>query len=328
MAYANGQIPLSALTALSTGGHLLAPAAAAFEQWRIEAAKAGFDMRPTTVGDAYRNLDRQISVFNQRYEMRASPYVGPYNDVRYWRGVRYVRMRGAAAAVPGTSNHGKGLAVDIKNAGPFGGAYHAWMSRTGPRLGFTNVEGRLVNEPWHWVHSGVWTVNNPIGGNGGIITNPTVPNLPDPLEDDLSYANDAPLRERFDQIVAWMDKRFNDLANHSNGNRNQLADHVTANAKTTRSAIASVQESVDDIASRVNWANRPDGTPYLIASQGDVDMILAAVRESQGGATAAPVQVDATALADALVRVVGPQLAAEVKDALTGLSISGKITKN
>lgn len=208
MAYANGQIPLSALTALSTGGHMLAPAAAAFEQWRIAAAKAGFDMRPTTVGDAYRNLARQINVFSQRYEPRAYPYVGPYKDVRYWKGVRYVRMRGAAAAVPGTSNHGKGLAVDIKNAGPFGGAYHAWMSRTGPKLGFTNTEGRSVNEPWHWVHSGAWTVNNPIGGNGAIITNPTVPNLPDPLESYLMSAEAVERLTRIEKIVTENQRRI------------------------------------------------------------------------------------------------------------------------
>ena len=154
MAHVNGLIPTSALTALSVGGHLLATPARAFEEWRRQAAAAGRTLTITSVADAYRPLAVQERVFLQRYIPQATGG-GIYGDVRHYKGVRYVRRHGAAAAVPGTSNHGRGLAIDVANAGPFGGAFHDWMLKTGPELGWSNVEGRSVNEPWHWVHDSV-----------------------------------------------------------------------------------------------------------------------------------------------------------------------------
>ena len=213
MAYANGQIPLTALTPLSVGGHLLAPAAAAFETWRNQARAAGYNLTITSVGDAYRNYQRQMNVFRERYEMRPFPNVGPYGDVR---------MRGAAAAVPGTSNHGKGVAVDISNVGGFGSRFYSWLSATGPKLGFTNTEGRIVNEAWHWVHNGTWTVNNPIGGGGGIITNPNIPNVPNPLEDELSAKAEAEI-SRILQIAENLDVSINNAAT---GQVRKAADRI------------------------------------------------------------------------------------------------------
>lgn len=154
MAHVNGQIPASALTPLSVGGHLLSAPAAAFEEWRRQAAKAGRVLTITSAADAYRVLAVQERVFLQRYIPQATGG-GIYGDIRWYRNVRYVRRHGAAAAVPGTSNHGRGLAIDVANAGPFGGAFHDWMLSTGPALGWSNTEGRSVGEPWHWVHDGI-----------------------------------------------------------------------------------------------------------------------------------------------------------------------------
>lgn len=154
MAHINGQIPASALTPLSIGGHLLAVPARAFEEWRRQAAKVGRVLTITSTADAYRVLALQERVFLQRYIPQATGG-GIYGDVRHYKGVRYVRRHGAAAAVPGTSNHGRGLAIDVANAGPFGGEFHDWLLATGPALGWSNTEGRSVGEPWHWVHNGV-----------------------------------------------------------------------------------------------------------------------------------------------------------------------------
>lgn len=173
--YPNGQIPTRALTGLSVGGYLLSGVAASFEVWRSQAAAAGYTLTITSAGDAYRSLDRQIAVFLQRYIPQATGG-GIYGDVRWYRNVRYVRRHGAAAAVPGTSNHGKGLAVDIANAGPFGGPFHDWLLATGPALGFTNTEGRSVHEPWHWVHDGV--------------TRPTLPNTATTQEEDDMFTSE------------------------------------------------------------------------------------------------------------------------------------------
>lgn len=192
MALANGAIPTSALTGLSVGGHLLAVPARAFEEWRRQAAAAGRTLTITSIADAYRALAVQERVFLQRYIPQATGG-GIYGDVRWYRNVRYVRRHGAAAAVPGTSNHGRGLAVDIANAGPFGGPFHDWLLATGPALGWSNAEGRSVNEPWHWVHDGATLAGSSAGvstglAGGGTITLPTIAapvEVPDVQEDDM-----------------------------------------------------------------------------------------------------------------------------------------------
>lgn len=179
MAHLNGLIPASALTALSVGGHLLAVPARAFEEWRRRAAAAGRVLTITSVADAYRVLAVQERVFLQRYIPQATGG-GIYGDVRWYRGVRYVRRHGAAAAIPGTSNHGRGLAVDIANAGRFGGAFHDWMLATGPELGWSNTEGRSVGEPWHWVHDGVTLAGSGAGVSTGLKPAPPITIAPIP----------------------------------------------------------------------------------------------------------------------------------------------------
>jgi LAS superfamily LD-carboxypeptidase LdcB len=51
---------------------------------------------------------------------------------------------GGLAAVPGTSNHGWGLAVDVDT--DQAGAQQ-WMQANGHRFGFVEAVRR---EPWHW----------------------------------------------------------------------------------------------------------------------------------------------------------------------------------
>lgn len=193
MAYLNGQIPASELIPLSTGGTLVAPVAAAFEELRIRADRAGHVIALTSVGDAYRSLTRQILVFRERYTQNSNTsFVGPYGDVRWWdsngNGIkeRWVRVSGASAAVPGTSNHGWGRAVDISGTGGFSGRLYQWLAANGPALGWSNTEGRGEGESWHWVHPGAWVVSNPIG-SGGAITIPTLPGAPAPIspEEDM-----------------------------------------------------------------------------------------------------------------------------------------------
>ena len=53
------------------------------------------------------------------------------------------------AAVPGTSNHGWGIAVDI----PFPRA-QAWLMRNGERYGWSHDEGARVGEIWHYRYVG------------------------------------------------------------------------------------------------------------------------------------------------------------------------------
>lgn len=157
--HANGKIPLKDMTALSVGGYLLAPSAYNFELWRALAKEEGYNLTITSVGDAYRDYERQKRVFLERYTPQKTGS-GRYGDVRWWNNVRYVRFTGAAAAVPGTSNHGWGTTIDVADAGPFGGKFHNWMLETGPAFGWSNDEGRSVGEPWHMVNSNIITVGS------------------------------------------------------------------------------------------------------------------------------------------------------------------------
>lgn len=103
-----------------------------------------------------RTLAEQERFFFERYEQRAAPYVGPFSDVRWYKGRRYVRLRGASAAIPGTSNHGWGLAVDVTDYGGVGAFDYPRRASTFPilaRHGWTDTEGRgVIQEPWHLVY--------------------------------------------------------------------------------------------------------------------------------------------------------------------------------
>lgn len=150
--FPNGMIPADAMTALSVGGFLLPAAAQNFESWKAVARNAGWNLTITSPADAFRTYAIQERIFRERYT--TFPLWG--RPTKRWQNKTWYLLPGkATAAVPGTSNHGKGLAVDIKNAGGFGGAYYGWMASTGPAFGWSNAEGRSINEPWHWVNDNV-----------------------------------------------------------------------------------------------------------------------------------------------------------------------------
>ncbi|MGE5830768.1 MAG: D-alanyl-D-alanine carboxypeptidase family protein, partial [Micromonosporaceae bacterium] len=111
---------LSAELLLSTPGlgggptvRLVEPAA---RSWRAMAAAAladGITLRATSSADSYRTLAQQIQTFKSRYTrefLAGRPF-------RRWQGHKWFqRPNTAVAAVPGTSNHGLGLAVDVAGA--------------------------------------------------------------------------------------------------------------------------------------------------------------------------------------------------------------------
>lgn len=178
--YANGQIPTSAMTGLSVGGFLLPAAASNFELWRAHAAQDGFNLTITSAADAFRTYATQERIFRERY---TTTYL-PGRPTKVWQNKTWwLRPGQATAAVPGTSNHGKGLAVDIRNAGSFNGSFYKWMSQTGPAYGFSNAEGRSINEPWHWVSDNI--ARGAIGAIATAVTN-SVDTPTSPLEDDMA----------------------------------------------------------------------------------------------------------------------------------------------
>lgn len=117
--YGNGRIPLEMLTPIGIGGHrLYAPAAQAFMSMRAAAAAEGIDIGIT---DSYRTYDQQVDLAARK---------GLYSQ-------------GGYAAVPGTSKHGWGMAIDID----VDAAGQAWMRANAGRFGFVE---NVPREPWHW----------------------------------------------------------------------------------------------------------------------------------------------------------------------------------
>lgn len=329
--YSNGQIPTGVLTALVTapGQRLEATAA---RQWDALARSVLnlYGWMPLLT-DSYRPYAVQERIFRERYTTTYTEYAKGKVDRRVWQGKSWYRRPGtAAAAVPGTSNHGWGKAVDASALGGFGGARYAQLAGIAARFGYSNAAGRTIDEPWHWEFTGAFTVSNPIT-NGGSVNVPSIPGAPAPLdpEDDMTPDQDKALA-RLLQIGEALDKYI-----LSPTGRGRQADDLTLgvlpNRKDANGAPRRVLDTGDgdvlaeilrdtnaaarEIHDRVNWANYPDGRPMKIAVQGDIDLILRAVAGLEPAGTLEAVDIERLAellhtnLGDAVV----DRLAARLK---------------
>ncbi len=130
----NGQIDTHLLVDVSGRGDYLEPTAAA--QWKrmVAACKAatGVTLAPAPGSSAYRPLSIQQDFYAKRQAYLAGK--GPYFPV---------------AAVPGTSNHGWGRAIDL--TGYEGNAQvWAWLQSHAGEFGYDWATGRASGEDWHW----------------------------------------------------------------------------------------------------------------------------------------------------------------------------------
>ncbi|SDE94683.1 NlpC/P60 family protein [Blastococcus fimeti] len=129
--YPNGLIPPSAMCPLGAAGHSLrCDAAAAYRA--MSAAYATAFGGPICITDSYRTYAGQVKLYGEKP---------------------------ALAAVPGTSNHGWGLAVDLCGGiQTFGTPQYAWMVANAGRFGFLHPTwadpGNGREEPWHWEYAG------------------------------------------------------------------------------------------------------------------------------------------------------------------------------
>ena len=148
----NGRLDTAILSAVP-GGRLRLDAARSWER-AIEDVqrRTGYRLSPTSYGDTYRWYELQESTFRTRYRTTFTGidprgWDSDGNGVKetWWRLAPY-----AAAAVPGTSNHGLGIAVDIASMGGFTGTKYRAVSPVLLEHGWDNVEGRSIAEPWHW----------------------------------------------------------------------------------------------------------------------------------------------------------------------------------
>lgn len=133
MAYANGKLPRRALQMTSGGRSLTKKAAAAYERVNYAfQSQFGTQLVFNSGWTGYRSLDQQQTLFDQ--------------------------LGYPAAAIPGTSNHGYGIAGDFgSGVSTYGSPQHKWMDTVGRRYGWIPLwesKGLARNtfEPWHWVY--------------------------------------------------------------------------------------------------------------------------------------------------------------------------------
>lgn len=142
----NGHIDTGVLVDVSGRGDYLEPAGAAKWLQLVAACKAatGITLAPASGSSAYRPEAIQEEFFTERY-VRVS-----YNSGLWWSGSYWVKKPGqATAAIPGTSNHGWGRAIDLTG---YEGrpVVWAWLLAHAAEFGYDWATGRASGEQWHW----------------------------------------------------------------------------------------------------------------------------------------------------------------------------------
>lgn len=153
--YDNGQLPSSILEKIGIGNYLMVREAA--RAHRALMAKAKRDhIKLWASGSPYRNFDGQVALFYKRYDKIPKP--APWRK-EFWQGVWWYLKKNrygkpvASAAKPGTSNHGKGCAIDWARKNSLGITVNLdtktldWLAENAPKFGFYNT---VKTENWHW----------------------------------------------------------------------------------------------------------------------------------------------------------------------------------
>ena len=126
--YVGGKARQIQLTPIGNGKYLRADAATAFQKMQAAAQRAGIDL---TVNSAFRSNEQQQALYDL-----------------------YQAGKGNKAARPGYSNHQGGVALDLQVDRSFSSKTYLWLKNNASQFGFTNTEGKRVNEPHHWVYAG------------------------------------------------------------------------------------------------------------------------------------------------------------------------------
>ena len=143
----NGRLPASDLAPIAQG-QLRKDAAAAWNAMNVEARKRGLELVPTGSMSSYRSYDQQVYLWNL-----------------------YQAGKGNLAAVPGQSNHGAGIAVDLATP-----AMRTMVDQIGRKYGFAKDWSDAPSEWWHikW-REGVWSGPDPGPKGEGSAGAPTTP---------------------------------------------------------------------------------------------------------------------------------------------------------
>jgi murein L,D-transpeptidase YcbB/YkuD len=147
----NGRLPDSALAPIA-GGRLEKSAAAAWNAMSVECRRrfgADATLLPTGSKSSYRTYAQQVELWEL-----------------------YQRKKGNEAARPGTSNHGLGLAVDVKTE-----AMRKHIDAIGRGFGWSKEWSDAPKEWWHLKYrAGIWSGPDPGADGGG--AQPVVKGVP------------------------------------------------------------------------------------------------------------------------------------------------------
>jgi hypothetical protein len=154
----NGTLPAALLTGVPGGGALHHLAARAWTAMVATAAAEGVTLQQTSGPDLFRSLAQQTALFTTRYTLTPQPG----RPTKSWQGrTWWLRPNMAPSAVPGTSNHGWGLAADTctslhgtvyslaPNGTGVGRRAWDWLIANYERFGWSHEYTSPNVEPWH-----------------------------------------------------------------------------------------------------------------------------------------------------------------------------------
>jgi LAS superfamily LD-carboxypeptidase LdcB len=138
-----GELAPELLRGIEGKGKLHHCAADAYEAMDAAANAEGIDLAPTSQADTYRSLETQEYGFYQRYTDKPGKKLLKQTPRIYKGKVWYLKKGLAPMAVPGTSNHNLGIAIDIAHAS---GKRLEWLLKHAQSFGFS---WEVQSEPWH-----------------------------------------------------------------------------------------------------------------------------------------------------------------------------------
>lgn len=218
----------------------------------------------------------QTAIFLSRYRAQRTGS-GPFGDVRWWNGTRYVRHSGlGTVAAPRTSNHeiqGTTAAVDVADSGgagigTWGSERSNWLRANAGNYGLI-PEGFNFKEAWHYAVPNIFQAVP--GGSGAVAGGSS------PEEDDMPSEQ-------------WLTQLGADIVAQVNAQVNG----VKADVATVHNTVISGQQGIIDAAHAI----RADINYIHTLSPYSLKAVLEA---SRGGEIT---------LTDAQVKAIGGQLSA------------------
>lgn len=160
----------------------------------------------------------------------------------------------------------------------------------GDLLGHTDKSGGITGAHQHVELWWKWDPNayyDPTDEITAALTTPAAPTPtpdPSPEEDDMFNDDDRKALKKVMEESARI---------------KQIAEALDVRTGNEKGNLATAARQVGEIHARVNWARRPDGTPYLLSVQGDTDILLRAIAGLNDGDP-----VDENAIARAVVELL------------------------